>query len=354
MQQNLGVYMRKEKFDNIFNRTVESKNIHEAILLIENSQGDFHYSNTFGDKTIDSPILMASITKLYTTACIFILEEQKKLSLEDKISSYFEPDILKDLHVYKDNDFSNELTIIHLLTQTSGLPDIYENKNGLKDKMIEEDIFYSFDEWINNTKLSSPAFAPYFGNKAYYADINFNILGEIIEKVTDMPLHKAFEKYIFSTLELKHTSVPTIESTEIPYAYYNNQKLYRPKFLMSCGGSGSVVSTTKELMIFIKAFFKGTLFDAKRIYEDDVYRKLQLSMTPIRYGLGYMQIPLGGISTMFQGSGYLIGHSGSTGSFAFYHPSSELFFVGDLNQISKPSAPVRLSMQLSMSVKGTL
>lgn len=236
-------------------------------------------------------------------------------------------------------------------TQTSGLPDIYENKNSLKNKIIGQDFLYLFDEWINDTKLLSPTFQPCFGNKAYYADINFTILGEIIEKVTDMPLHQAFETYIFGPLELKHTFVPTMESAEIPYAYYNNQKLYRPKFLMSCGGNGSVVSTTKELMIFIKAFFKGTLFDFNTIYKNDYYRKLQLSMTPIRYGLGYMQIPLGGVSTLFQGSGHLIGHSGSTGSFAFYHPSSDLFFVGDLNQISKPSAPVRLSIQLGMSVK---
>lgn len=343
--------MKKEKFDNIFNRTVKSKYIHEAILLIENMKGDFHYSNIFGDKTLDSPILIASITKLYTTACILILHEKNRLSLDNKMSIYFKSDVINGLHVYKGIDYSNEITIKHLLTQTSGLPDVYEHKNGLKNKITEKDIFYSFDEWINDTKLLSPTFQPSFGNKAYYADINFTILGKIIEKVTDMPLHQVFETYIFSHLGLKHTFVSNIENIEIPYAYYNKQKLYRPKFLMSCGGNGSIVSTTKELMIFIKAFFKGTLFDSNAIYKDNHYRKLQLSMTPIRYGLGYMQIPLGGIATLFQGNGHLIGHSGSTGSFAFYNPTNDLFFVGDLNQMTKPSASVRLSMQLSMSIK---
>jgi hypothetical protein len=51
------------------------------------------------------------------------------------------------------------------------------------------------------------------------------------------------------------------------------------------------------------------------------------------------------------GKGELIGHSGSTGSFAFYYPSKELFFVGDVNQMADPSIPIRLSMQLAIAAK---
>lgn len=41
----------------------------------------------------------------------------------------------------------------------------------------------------------------------------------------------------------------------------------------------------------------------------------------------------------------LLGHSGSTGSFAFYCPEKDLFFVGDLAQIASPSICVRLVMR---------
>jgi len=64
-----------------------------------------------------------------------------------------------------------------------------------------------------------------------------------------------------------------------------------------------------------------------------------------------MQIPLNGLSTLLMGKGELIGYSGSTGSFAFYYPLKELFFVGDINQMAKPSLPIRLSMQLAMVTK---
>ena len=101
-------------------------------------------------------------------------------------------------------------------------------------------------------------------------------------------------------------------------------------------------------MIFIQAFFHGELFD-KKILDPKRYRKLQLSMFPIYSGNGYMRIKMGGLSTSFLGQGDLIGHSGSTGSYAFYYPDKELFFVGDFNQMKYPALPVRFVMQLAMS-----
>lgn len=40
--------------------------------------------------------------------------------------------------------------------------------------------------------------------------------------------------------------------------------------------------------------------------------------------------------------------SGSTGSFAFYYPNKELFFVGDFNQMKYPALPIKFVIQLAM------
>ena len=58
-----------------------------------------------------------------------------------------------------------------------------------------------------------------------------------------------------------------------------------------------------------------------------------------------------GLLKRCMGKGELLGHSGSTGAFAFYHPASDLFFVGDVNQMAKPALPVRLVMRLAMSIR---
>src|SRR5699024_7204136 len=104
-------------------------------------------------------------------------------------------------------------------------------------------------------------------------------------------------------------------------------------------------------MIFLKAFMTGKLFNKAIFYDLDRKSKLQLSMYPIHYGAGYMRVPLHGFATLFMGKGELIGHSGSTGSFAFYDPEKELFFVGDVNQVANPALPVRLAMRLALAIK---
>ena len=73
----------------------------------------FHISFGYGGKNIDTPLLMASITKLFTTTCILILREQGKLSLDDEIAKYIEEDTLSNLHVYKGQEYSKDL---HSLT----------------------------------------------------------------------------------------------------------------------------------------------------------------------------------------------------------------------------------------------
>lgn len=347
--------MESNRIDSIqkcFNRITNSNQIIEAVLLVENMSGDFTYSIGYGKKDVDSPMIMASITKLFTTTCILILREHGKLFLDDNLAKYFDQSTLSKLHIYKGKEYSFELTIYDLLHQASGLPDIYQKtKNSIKNVVTNQDIYIEFDDMLGMVKSLKPHFKPQAPKKAYYANINFDILGEIIEKVTNLPLEQVYKKFIFEPLELKNTYLPISENECIPHIFYKEKPLYRPKIIMSGRASGGCITTARELMIFIKAFFGGKLFNKDIFKNETIYRKLQLSMSPMRYGCGYMQIPLGGIETAFQGKGELIGHSGSTGSFAFYYPYKDLFFVGDVNQISNPAIPVRLAIQLAILIK---
>ena len=341
-----------QKFEKVFDKFTNSEQIHEGVLLIENSSGDFSFNKGYGGKNLNSPLLMASITKLFTTTCILILLEQGKLSLDDKIAKFFDMSALSGVHVYGGKEYTSELTIADLLFQVSGLPDVYEEgKDSVKIHAINEDFYLSLAEKIALVKKLQPHFAPHSRSKAYYADINFDMLGKIIEKVSDLTLAKAYQQYIYQPLALVNTYLPESENDYIPDIYYKNKTIHRPKVVLSSRASGGCITTAYELMIFIKAFFGGKLFD-KAIFDIlSTYTKLQASMGPIYYGGGYMQIPLNGAATLFMGKGELIGHSGSTGSFAFYYPIKDLFFVGNVNQMANAALPIRLSMRLAMMAK---
>lgn len=344
-------YTKSERIEKIFDKFTSSKYIHESVIYIENTTGDFSFHKGYKGKEIDSPMITASITKLFTTTCILILLEQEKLSLDDKLSNYLDNSLLKGLHIFKGKDYSFDLSIFDLLFQTSGLPDIYEEgKESFKKKTIAEDFFIKMEDVIPIIKKMTPHFAPQSCNKAYYADINFDLLGIIIEKICGISLAEVYKQYIFTPLNMNRTYLSVKETNNIPGIFYKDQILYRPKVISSCGASGGCISTCKDLIIFLKSFFGGKLFKKDIFQKLSIYHKLQASMGPIYYGGGYMAIPLHTLNTLYLGKGELIGHSGSTGSFAFYYPVKDLFFVGDVNQMSNPALPIRLIMQLAMMV----
>jgi CubicO group peptidase (beta-lactamase class C family) len=344
--------MNRLTIQKIFNSATASSLINEACLLVANSKGDFSESFGYGGCDADSPMLAASITKLFTTSCVLKLCEQGRLSLEDAISRYFSRELLSGLHVFKGHEYSFDLTVSDLLFQTSGLPDDFEgwkNKGILKKVILEGDTYITFEQYLDEVKSLIPRFAPNTGKKAYYANMNFDLLGEILEKVTKMPLDAIYRQFIFEPLGMMKTYLPVDEKDFVPHVYYKSQRLERPKLIASCRASGGCVSTAKDLMTFSKAFWGGRLFDKKVFDHLCVYRKLQMTKGPIFYGGGYMQIPLGTPQTLFMGKGELLGHSGSTGSFAFYYPEKDLHFTGNTSQLAKPAAPVRLVMRLAMA-----
>lgn len=238
--------MKTEKYEKVFNKFTDSKKIHQAILLIESANGKFSFCKGYGGKEIDSPFLMASITKLFTTTCILILQEQGKLSLNDKIIKYIDSNTLSGIHVYRGRDYSLELTISDLLFQTSGLPDVFlEGKDSVSNRIINEDFYFDFSDMITTVKKLKPHFEPGREGKAYYADINFDILGEIIEKVSGLSLSKAYKKYIITPLGLMNTYLPESENDKIPQVYYRDQVIFRPKLIIS-----------SKIMFFIFASYR--------------------------------------------------------------------------------------------------
>lgn len=339
-------------FEKVFQRVTSSQWVHEAFLHVQDTSGEFSFSCGYGGRDLDSPMVMASITKLFTTTCILKLLEQGKLSLEDKLTKYFQTEILDGLHVYQNKEYSGEINLANLLFQTSGLPDVYEETSqSVKNRVIQQDEYFTFEDMISLVKQLTPHFSPVSNKRAYYADINFDLLGEVIEKVMGLPLDQAYQTFIFNPLGLTKTYLPKSEQDFIPELYFKDKRLYRPKTVMCSRASGGCITTARELMIFLKAFCGGKLFNQNLFTQGACYRKMQLAMSPMKYGCGHMQIPLGGLTTLFQGKGALVGHSGSTGSFAFYYPEKDLYFVGDVNQMSKPAMPIRLVIQLAMNAR---
>lgn len=340
--------MKFKQCEKIMDGLCKRSKIHEAVAYIENGDGSISWNRGY-NRSIDSPMLMASITKLFITTCILILWEKGMLSLDDKLSKYLDKSILDKLHIYKGKEYSYELTISDLLFQVSGLPDYFlEGKEPFEKKVLKEDCCIDFDTMIAVAKSMKPNFEPRRRGRSYYADLNFDLLGKIIENITSLSLSQVYQNFIFTPLNLKSTYIITKETDFAPKAYFKNQSITLVKFLMSCPASGGGITTARELMIFLKAFWGGKLFNKAMLEQLQEHNRLQITFGIIRYAGGYMYINSG---IPFMKKNQLIGHSGSTGSFAFYCPQSDFYFVGDVNQLCDPSIPIRLVMRFEMNCR---
>ncbi|SOC41481.1 serine hydrolase domain-containing protein [Ureibacillus acetophenoni] len=330
--------------DKLVEHAVSKKNIFGAVFCVESGDNSFSYISAAGNLTPDQPYFIASVTKLYVTAVILKLQSENRLNLQDKISQYFSDDILQGLHVYKGRDYSKEITIKHLLSNTSGIPD-YFSSDAMKELLAGMDQRWGFERELVSVKQMKPKFVP--GQKVQYSDTNFQLLGKIIETITNKDIHSVFKEFIFDEIKLENTYLyeDANDSRPSPF-YYKEKKIHLPKYMSSIGPEGGIISTAKESMIFLKAFMNGHFFPVEYIDELKEWKFLFLPGT-FFYGVGIANQPIS-FKDLKNG---LIGHWGQTGAFAFYHPKTDLYFTGTMNQFWGQRVAAQIMLKVIKQVK---
>ena len=343
---------KQEKVQLILDKAIDKKKVFGASFCIKN-KGELYFAAS-GDMEENSQYFIASTTKLFTTAVILNLRSNGKLKLEDSISKYIEPSILEGLHKYKNIDYSSQITIKNLLAHTSGLPDYFQGKNdkgqSLEMELMEiEDRAWSFEESIQMTKRLNSLFPPGTNGKANYSDTNFQILGKIIEFITKKSLSENYQELIISPLQLEKTYLYSDISDKSPIdMYYKNSVLHIPKAMTSFGPDGGIVSTSKDMIVFIESFFKGKFFSESYITELKVWNPI---FFPMQSGIGIHRFKLPWIFNPFGSVPELIGHSGLSGALAYCNLEKDLFITGTVNQIAYPDSSFRLAIKLIQSIK---
>jgi D-alanyl-D-alanine carboxypeptidase len=337
--------LNQDKIQNIVAKSIDKSKFFSNVVSI-NKGGE---TQTFaaGNIQSDSPYFIASITKLYTASVILRLKDEGKICLNDLISKYLSPEIINKIHIYKGVDYSGQITVKHLLSHTSGLPDYFEQKRStglsIKDELFRgNDIKLSFDDAIKISKELSSKFEPGKKGKAFYSDTNYQLLGKIIENITQNSIEQAFITYIFEPLDFKATYLFTdITDTKPADFYYKNQILKLPKIMSSFGPDGGIVSTAHENVIFLRAYFDGKLFKKDNFALITDWNKI---FFPFKYGLGLTRFK-------FIGAFELLGHSGASGSFAYYCPKKDTYIAGTLNQAAYNSAAIKMILKILKTVK---
>lgn len=175
-----------------------------ALAIIRD--GEITYQKGYGMANLDyeiplspsSVFRIASVSKQVTAACIHLLAQEGKLSLDDDIRKYF-PDL---------PDYGYTITIRHMIHHTSGLRD-YVNLFYLAG--FSDDDHYSDEELLQMIfRQKALNFPP--GEEFLYCNSGYFLLGQIVGQVSGQNLRAFAEENIFQPLGMTHTH------------YHNNHK----------------------------------------------------------------------------------------------------------------------------------
>ena len=343
------------------NRQIARNTAHNMVVGIQSSDSGIDAAAAGGHAdadrslamTLETPYYLASITKMYTATVIMKLSGTAELDLESPISGYLPATLTNGIHVIDGTDHSDRITVAQLLNQTSGLADYFEGKpkggRSLVDDLKEgRDRALSIGEITEMVRRLRPEFAPGAGGgrKAHYADTNYALLGAIIETVTGRSVGDNFREMIFTPLGLAGTFVFDHTRIQPPVAamYFKERVVDIPLAMSSFAPDGGVVSTVSESLRFLRGFFGGELLgDEQLAYLTKRWNRI---FFPLQYGSGLMRFQLPRLMSPLQAPPELIGHSGSTGSFAFYNPKRAVYLAGTLNQMESPGRPYRVMTRI--------
>lgn len=237
--------------DDIF-RSVQKGKVPGVAVLVS-KDGRVIYEKGFGYANLEKKIpitpgtkfRIGSITKQFTASGILRLQEEGKLSVNDKLSKFF-PDFPR----------GDEVTILHLLNHTSGIHS-FTNQPNFEQFAVNA---ISSKALADTIKAGPFDFNP--GEKNLYNNSGYVLLGFIIEQVSGLTLEEFFEKTFFQPLGMHHTGVYRNERKPdheaIGYTFNKKQVVTAPDWNMSwAGGAGSLYSTVHDLNRWNEALFNG-------------------------------------------------------------------------------------------------
>lgn len=344
------------------------KNVHEIALSLSTGANDtaIHLSaakdpeGTSSQPIVNSntPFFTASTSKLFATTLVLQLVDEGKLSLEDSIVEFFPDGALDGLHETQGRDRTADISVRQLMAHTSGIGDYFEDKLLDGSQLVStirnnQDSAWSVADVIDTVKTNLPPhFSPGASGKAHYSDTNFQLLGAIIENVTQKSLVENIDNRIANPLKLQNTYLYTQESTKdrlpvLPMRF-KQRTLNVPMVMESVRLDGGIVSSSADSLKFIQAFMQGELFDSSHLADLQQWKSIGF---PLQAGVGILRFKFPRIFSLFGRNQDLIGHSGISGAFAFYSPSSNVYLAGTINQLEDQTLPYKFMLKVVQAAK---
>ena len=315
------------EMDAVINQAIADKRCPGGVLWVSHREASYH--KAYGHRALvpaiepmteDTIFDAASLTKVIAcTPAVMLLIERGQVKLDERVQIY--------IPQFK-GEGKEAITVRHLMTHTSGLRGDIETKTDWHGQPTA--IQKACEE-----KLLTPP-----GTAFRYSDINYFLLGEIVQRVSRTPLEEFVAREVFQPLKMKDTGYlpPKSRLLRIAPTEVVDGKPYRgvvhdptARHMGGVAGHAGLFTTAADLARYARMLLNNGSLDGVRIFKPATVQLMTSVQTPeavsARRGLGW------DIDTGYSGPRGKIfplgsyGHTGWTGTSLWIDPFSQTFVI---------------------------
>lgn len=320
-----------EKLEARLTRIARSRSQRPAPQVLVQAPGlDFR----FGD--LAQPFHAASAGKLMTAALIVSLIERGALSFDTPLGATLPSDALRALPAAPGVDVARDVSVEHLLTQTSGLPCFFEPPRGHRTASSIASVAHEADRrWTPAGLLDEARRLPAVGRpgeRFAYSDTNYVLLGRIAEEAGGDSLAGLLRTRIFEPAGMERSSTPydatlipdDLGSLDVAPFWIGRHELSRAHAISLDWGGGNVVAPADDFLRFQRALHGGQLIAPENLAR--LTRPRNRFRRGIHYGAGTMTLRFGELMPPFlRGLPQPVGHLGVWATHLFHYPRQQAF-----------------------------
>jgi CubicO group peptidase (beta-lactamase class C family) len=259
-----------------------------------------------------TPFFIGSLTKSFTALAVMQLVEAGKVELDAPVQRYL------PWFCIADPQASAQVTVRHLLNQTSGLSTVagsiiladFDNRPEATERQVRA---------LSKLKLTSPP-----GAKCEYSNLNYNILGLIIETASAETYAEYIQKHIFTPLAMRHSYFSKEEAKQnglaVGHRHWFSFPFPAPGLPVPRGSlpSGQLISCAEDMVHYLIAHLNAGRYGDVQILSAAGIEELHrgaveyyaMGVSAGRYGMGWFDINLGQTGTF--------SHSGNVPDFSAF------------------------------------
>lgn len=313
---------------------------------------------SFSSGDVDRPFHAASAGKLLTAALVAGLVERGRFGFDTPIGRLLPVVDTDGLPAVGGFDAAVDVTVDHLLAQTSGLPDFFDPPRGRRTPAAIGAVVAHPERRFTPSDLLDaarglPAVGPP-GERFHYSDTGWVLLGRIAEEATGEPFATLLRTRVFEPAGMEQAATPydvtllpdDLGSIDVEPFWLRGHELSRAHAVSLDWAGGNVVAPPRDWLRFLRALRGGVLVSESTLAR--LERPRHRFRRGIRYGAGTMTLRFDElVPVVGRGLPAAVGHLGVWATHVVAYPEHDAFVVLNFHADREMNASFQVQMRIA-------